>query len=254
MEKLKKLIIPAISAIVGALLTIVVGVIFKDQPVDPTEAVAKINQGQNQIALVVANHEDGVAVTPKEVQTILEGGKLVTEGSLELGMMSEDPNFDACMSMTAVLCGFDGSIATLDGEGPWNINDENACALYQQDWTVKGCTFDATTDTGTNCESLKPSVWPPEDPSAWKDKAKQATDMGFTLAETAIISLAPTEGKDCVGGKYAYGSVCAGHDLADNVFDHAVEGEFKLDIPDAEFKLSGCTDVCPPVEPVDPIE
>lgn len=250
MDNLKKILIPAISAIVGAALTIVFGLIFKDKPVEWQEAVAKINQGQSQIANVLADHEDGAPATAKEVQLILEGGRMIDEGSLELGMMSEDPNFDVCMGMTASLCAFDGSIATLDGPGPWDVTEENMCDLYHQDWTVKGCKFDATTATGTGCEAIKPEVWPPQDPSAWKDEAKQVTDTGFTLAETAIISLAPNEGKDCVGGKYAYGSVLASHGFADNIFDHAVEGEFTLTIPDADFKLSGCKDVCPetPVE------
>lgn len=251
MNNLKKLIVPAISAIVGALLTIVVGLIFKDKPVDPSEAVAKINMGQNQIAMVVANHGDGTAVTAKEVQDILKGGRLINEGSLELGMMSEKPDFNACMFATGALCGFDGAISTLDEPGPWDVDENTACELYNKDWKVMGCTFDATTATGTNCESIKPDVWPPEDPTAWKTQAQQAADMAFTLAETAIISLAPSEGKDCIGGKYAYGCTVAGHGLTDNVFDHAVEGEFKMDIPEATFKLSGCKDVCPPAEPTD---
>jgi hypothetical protein len=237
-----RFVISAISAILGALLTLVVSLAFKNQPVDPSAATAQINAGQAQIAAVLSGHENAEEpLSVEEVRTILEGSKMVAEGSLELGMMSENPNFDACMTTTGVICGLDGGIATLTGAGPWDFPEATGEELYKMDWTVKGCEFDATTATGTDCESIKPEKWPPVDPAGWATQAKQGADMGFSIAEMALASFLPTEGDACVRGAYVKGTVEASHDQTDNVFDDAVQGKFSMQIVDATFKLSGCT-------------
>jgi len=173
------------------------------------------------------------APSPEDVKAVLEGIKATEEGILALAMSGPNPNFDACMATTGTLCGIEGALASIDSVAAEMENPDGK-------FTINGCKFDATEETGTGCEKIKPDVWPLVDPSTWVTQAQTYTDLGFTVAELVMGQSIPSSGKPCKDGNIALGTVRATHKLANNVYSQAALGSFTFDVPSADIDYSTC--------------